>query len=326
MRDSSGFFKLFPPPSFMLMPHAGLDVSDDAIRCIAYAGVGANRRLALHACLDLPAGLIDGGDIKDEKEFISRLTDFSREHGLSYVKVSVPEEKAYLFQTDVPATDQRAIEQNIEFKLEENVPLAAPDAVFYFDLLPPSAGAGALRASVSVVPHTYAEHYMALLEKAGLTTVAFEVVPKAIARSVISPGAMNAKLIVHIMSQKSGIYIVSGGVVNFASTSSWGGAEKGSSQTEVIAALSKEITRVHAYWGSHGSGGPIDELILVGRNAAVFEPACRKIDVSSPPAVRVADVWSNAFDINRHLPPLSRAESLEYAVAAGLAFDTTYDE
>ena len=326
MRATLGFFKLFPPPIFMLMPHAGLDVSDDAIRCVAYSGVGDNRKLASYASADLPVGLVDGGDVKDEKEFVARLADFGREHGLSYVKISVPEEKAYLFQTEVPATDQRDVERNIEFKLEENVPLSAQDAVFYFDLLPPATNGATLRASVSVIPGTYVEHYMALLGKAGLTTVAFEVVPKAIARVVVSPNTMDAKLVVHIMNQKTGIYIISGGTVNFASTSTWGGAEKGSSQSEIIAALSKEVTRVHSYWLSHGNGRPLDELILVGRNAAAFESACRNIDVGSPLAVRVADVWTNAFDINRHLPPITNAESLEYAVAAGLALDTTYDD
>lgn len=326
MRATSGFFKLFPPPTFMLMPHAGLDVSDDAIRCIVYTGVGANCRLALHASADLPVGLVDGGDIKDEKEFVARLTDFARAHNLSYVKVSVPEEKAYLFQTEVPATDQKGVEQNIEFKLEENVPLAAPDAVFYFDLLAGAASGGSLRASVSVVPRTYVEHYMALLSKAGLTTVAFEVVPKAIARAVVRPDTAGVKLIVHVMDQKTGIYIVSGGVVNFASTSSWGAIEKGSSQPEIISALSKEIIRVYSYWLSHGNGRPIEELILVGRNAAAIEAACRKIEVGSALAVKVADIWTNAFDVNVHLPPISHADSLEYAVAAGLALDTTYDD
>lgn len=31
------------------------------------------------------------------------------------------------------------------------------------------------------------------------------------------------------------------------------------------------------------------------------------------------DVWHNAFDINSYVPPITRNDSFEYAIAAGLA-------
>lgn len=326
MRSSAGFFRLFPPPTFMLMPHAGLDVSDDAIRCLSYTGFGAGRKLGIHGKVALPPGLVSGGDIKDEKEFISRMAEFGKEYDLSYVKVSIPEEKAYLFQTDVPAVERKEMGQNIEFKLEENVPLSAADAVFYFDVLPPSTPNGSWRASVSVVPRTYVEHYMSLLEKAGLSPVAFEVTPKAISRAVVRPESNTAKLIVHVMNEKIGIYVVSAGVVNFASTSPGGsGGKDESRRAEVAAGLTKELGRICSYWSSHGTGKRIDEALLVGESASVFEEACRKTESETPFSVRVADIWSNAFDINRYLPPISHADSLEFAVAAGLALDTHSD-
>lgn len=322
MLASSLFLQLFPPPAFLLMPHAGLDISDDAIRTLAYKGLDRSRRLSLHGAVDLPAGLIEGGDVKDEKEFISRLTDFSRAHGLRHVKVSVPEEKSYLFQTEVPAAEFVAIEQNIEFKLEENVPLSAADALFYFDLIPSMKASDPLRATVSVVPRAYIEHYIGLLGRAGLSAVAFEVVPKSIARAVVPHGTNDTKLIIHVMNRKTGIYVVSGGIVNFASTVGEGGAETDEARrAQAAASLVKEIARVHAYWATHGTGKPIDEVLIVGRNAEAFEGPLSRAEYETPHTIRVADIWRNAFAVERHLPPVSRTESLEYAVAAGLAFD-----
>ena len=136
MNASSTFFKLFPPPAFLTMPHAGLDISDDGIRCIRYDGSGHARRVGLAAALDFPVGLVDSGDVKDAVEFASLIKDFALKHRIGRVRVSIPEEKVYLFETEVSGTDTRSITQNIEFKLEENVPLSAADALFYYALMP----------------------------------------------------------------------------------------------------------------------------------------------------------------------------------------------
>ncbi len=332
MRSSLSLFRVFPPPKFMLMPHAGLDISDDGLRCIAYSGFGGTRHISLFGRMDLPSGLFNGGDIKDEKEFVTHLAEFGQKHGLKDVKVSIPEEKAYLFQTEVPSTEQKAIEQNIEFKLEENVPLAPGDAVFYFDLLPRSVTGGALRASVSVVPRTYIEHYMRLIQDAGLQTVSFEVVPKAVARAVIQTGSDKARLIIHAMNRKTGIYIVSGNVVHFTFTGGWGTHSGGDSPNRpggdgtnfpAASELRKEISRIRSYWVSHGNGMPIDEAVLVGKDADLIEPVLSRMDEgANGMSVRTADVWCNAMNLDKYLPAISRTDSLEYAVAAGLAFDT----
>lgn len=324
MRSSLPLFRVFPPPKFMLMPHAGLDISDDGFSSIAYSGFGGTRHISLFGRMDLPQGLFNGGDIKDEKSFIDRLAEFGQKHGLSDVKVSIPEEKAYLFQTEVPSTEQKAIEQNIEFKLEENVPLAAGDAVFYFDLLPRSFTGGALRASVSVVPKAYVEHYMQLIQAAGLQPVSFEVAPKALARAVIQSGSDKTRLIINVMNRKTGIYIVSGNVVHFTFTGGWGTRSGGDGTSFPAAAeLRKEVGRIRSYWSSHGNGMTIDEAILVGKDAGLVLPVLSRMDEGAGRmAVKIADVWHNATNLDRYLPAVSRADSLGYAVAAGLAFDT----
>ena len=320
MRSSLPIFKLFPPPKFLLMPHAGLDISDDGIRCISYSGFSNGRKIASYGQEDFPEGLMTGGDIRDEAEFISRLSVFAKKHGLHTVKVSVPEEKAYLFQTEVPSTEQRSIEQNIEFKLEENVPLAAPDAVFYFDLLPRSVTGGALRASVSVVPRTYIEHYMGILQSAGLEPVSFETAPKAIARAIIPNNTDKTSLIIHLKNQKTGLYVASGNVIHFTFTAPWGTQTAGGAfPTDE---LRKEIMRIRSYWLSHGNGIGIGEVIVAGRGADSVIHQFPKLGTELGLAFSLADVWQNALDLDRTVPPVPMNESLEYAVPAGLAFET----
>lgn len=319
---SSLFFKLFPPPKFMVMKHAGLDISDDAIRCLEYSGHLPDLRISKHAAVEVSDKIIESGEIKDEKALADILSKFDHDNSLSYVKVSVPEEKAYLFQTDISTTEPRAIAQNIEFKLEENVPLTATDAVFYFDILPMSVTGGALRASVSVVPRAYIDKIVSTLRASGIAPIAFEVVPKSIARSIIPGNSSETVMIVHIMNKKTGIYIVSGGVVCFTSTIAWGGLTVKEGEEGGIQLLLNEITRVHGYWMSHGAAtAEIKQVVLVGRHCLLHETEIASSLASLELETSVANVWNNAFSVDHYIPPISREDSLDFAVAAGLALE-----
>jgi Tfp pilus assembly PilM family ATPase len=313
-------FKLFPPPAFMIMPYVGLDISDDAIRCIGYKRTFNGLQIQKYAYKELPDGLIDSGEIKDEKEFTKILTAFAKSNNIYYAKVSLPEEKTYFFQTEVPSTDFKSIAQNIEFKLDQNVPLSAPDALIQFDLVPSVVTGGALRASVSVVPRVYSEHQVDLLHQSGIVPVAFEVVPKAIVNSYISKNLNGTHLIVHVMKRKTGLYIVSEGVICFTSTIPFGSFILDEEHSKVVSMISKEIEKIRLYWSTrpdvHAS---ISEIIVTGSRAAEYEEMIHQIDGEALPHSFLANVWQNAFNTNTYIPPISQKDSLEYVVAAGLA-------
>lgn len=314
------FFKLFPPPKFLVMEHAGLDISDDAIRCIAYRHTARGLSISVHDALPLTPGLVSGGDIKDEKEFVRILTEFAEKNHLYRVKVSLPEEKAYLFQTEVPSADFRSIASNIESKLDQNVPLTAPDAIFQFDLMPRAITGGLLRASVSVIPRAYVEHIMGLLRSAQLSPVAFEVVPKAIVASYVPAGSTGTHLIVHIMGKKTGLYIVSEGVACFTSTVAYGSVDLLAADAPSLVALMGEISRVYSYWvGRTDMHGGISEVIVVGEHAEECEALIRNRGGEAVSHTQLPDIWHNAFDVRSHVPPIARTDSFAYAVAAGLA-------
>lgn len=323
MRHTSLFYRLFPPPKFLLMPHAGLEISDDALRCLEYKFSKKGLEIARYDKTDLPPGVIENGEVKDRDRFLKMLGDFVHKNHLSYVKVSLPEEKVYLFQIDIPSRDAKEITQHVEFKLEENVPLSAADSVFYFDVLPAVISGNVLRASVSVAAEKYVENMHGLLESFGLVPVAFEVAPKSIAKALVPKGSSETHLVVHVMNRKTGTYIVCGGVVCFSSTLAWGSRENNADQKPDnldVDLVAKEVRRVYDYWTTRPDAkAAIDAVILVGEDADVVEKNFKKAAVAGLPLIREVDVWQNAFDINKYVPPISREESLEYAVAAGLA-------
>ncbi len=317
--STSLFFKLFPPPKFIVMKHVGLDISDDAIHCLEYSGQIHNARIIKHFSIDLPEGVVDSGNIKDEKALVDILTKLDKDLGLNYVKVSVPEEKSYLFQTDISSTDPVAIAQNVEFKIEENVPLAVPEAVFYFDILPMTVTGGKLKASVSVVPRVYIENIVAILRKSGISPIAFEVVPKSIARAVLPSSSGSTVMIVHLMGKKTGIYIVCGGVVCFTSTVGWG---SNSPSDKNIKILLDEIIRVNEYWSSHNiESSKIEQVIMVGKDSLKYDSDVEEYVSKVGLSVSVGNVWTNAFSVDNYVPPILREDSLDYAISAGLAMD-----
>jgi hypothetical protein len=317
------FFKLFPPPKYLNIPYAGLDISDDAIRCVEYSSNHHGYTIHRYGTRILKPGIIDSGYIRDEKALIQELTLLAQELKITTVKASLPEERMYLFKAEVPDTDEDQIRQNLEFKLEENVPLSPADALFFFDRLPDEMNnTNKTMVSVSVTPRELVHGYLNALKTAGLSVVSFEIQAKAIARAVVARDSKETQLIVHVMNKKTGLYVVSSGVVCFTSTVSWGGelihAKKSSDITDDIFSLRHEIERVYTYWSEHGEGQPIKSIIVSGHDAV----AISQISHLSPNPniqLKVAQVWQNAFSGDHYVPPIPFEDSLDYAISAGLA-------
>ena len=316
------FFKLFPPPKFLDIPYAGIDISDDAIRCIEYSSWKHGYHIHRYGFRALAPGVIDSGNIKDEKALVDAVSSLAKEMKISTVKGSLPEERMYLFKTDVPTTNEHQIRQSIEFKLEENVPLSPGDAIFFFDIIPAVTPNSKLFVSVSVAPRDLVNSYLKAFQGAGLTVVSFEIQAKALARSVVVHDSPDTQMIIHIMNKKTGLYIVCGGVVCFTSTISWGGelvrGKPLADITDHIFSLRREIEKVSTYWSEHGEGRPINAIILSGHDALEISKIPHISPDQSVP-IEVAQVWRNAFSSDSYIPPVSFEESLDYAVAAGLA-------
>lgn len=309
------FLKLFPPPKYLAMPYAGLDISDDAITFIEYKNSIHGRTISKYDRKALKSGILIGGDIHDEAALLAELKDFVQKNSLHRVRVSLPEEKIYLFHTDVPNAEAKAISQNIEFKIEENVPLSAKDALFYYDLIASSVGSRNLRASVSVVSRVYVEKMLSVLNSAGLEVASFEMVPRAIVNASLDLKENVTSLIVYGMNSKVGLYITFGNMIYFTSTIS-----VGENDIDLKQNLPVEISKILTYWSRREDvPAKISHIIISGHNAEVIIDMLGDVVNEEMPPRILADAWRNAFNINKYIPPISKDESLEYIVASGLA-------
>lgn len=350
------FLDFFPPPKFLEMRPVGLALSERAVHVVEFIRQSHGLVLGKFGKRSIPEGAIKEGYVNDKRAVTEVLQSLQKELGLEFVNVSLPEEKAYLFKIDIPNVSEENIRDLIELHLEENVPLKASDAIFDYTIIPENSGKDHLDVSVSVLPSKVAETYLEIIKAAGLKAVSFETEAEALSRSVISKGDLGTSMIVNVGDTRTGLSVISGGVVQFSLTVQIGaevitaavakhysvdakeaqeikdtrGFSKNSenmefffSLTNTVSSIKDEINKLQIYWQTHSShkavaASKIGKIVLCGRDAGLI--GFREyLSMALKIKVDIAPVWQNVFSYEDHIPTISFLDSLDYASAIGLA-------
>ncbi|MBX9906719.1 pilus assembly protein PilM [Patescibacteria group bacterium] len=351
------FSRVFPPPRFMTLPNVGVDISDASLKYVQFRGAG--HRLTLESWGDMPivAETVARGTVVNKDALVSVLKDLRRRLHTEFVRVSLPEERAYLFETTLDrGVEASAIRSMIEFHLEENVPLAPREALFDYTVVGRDAVTGGARVSVAVYARDTITGYYESYREAGFYPLSFEVEAQAVARAIIPSGHTGTHMIVDFGHTRTGIGIVHNGVLMFTSTIEIGGVHISDAMRRSLGAIDeKEITRIKNeqgllrsseggdevvkaivasiaslkdelnirinYWNlrSEGSKGrTIDKVILCG-GSANLAGLTEYLTEELEVSTERAAVWQNAFLFSEEIPPIGRAHSYGYATAIGLA-------
>lgn len=354
--ESKDFFlHTFPTPRFLTMPAVGLNLSDHSIKILELIPNGPNFKLGRYGDEKIPDGVINNGTINDKKALKEVLFALKRKYSLKFVSVSLPEEKAYVFRTEIEKSeDKKEIRNKIEFQLEENVPISSNEAIFDYKIIPNESDDGKLKVSVSVLPQKVVASYVSLFHEVGLVPVSFEIEAESIARAVIKSGDMGTYMIVDYGRTRTGFSVISHGVIRYTSTINIGGEslveaiqkhsnvsreeaeeikmEKGLNRgnkklsialSNIIADLEEEINKQYVYWHTHKDnegqvGEKIQKIILSGGNSnfpGLDEHLAAKMKIK----VEKANVWANVFSLDKVTPSIKLGDSLSYASAVGLA-------
>lgn len=314
---SKNLARYFPPPDFLNTPYAGLSMSDKHIRVIQF-GRGGKKGLYIkkYAELPLPLGAITDGRVNNKDQIVAVLKELKQKTGIQYVRVSVPEEKAYLFELEIPLVEPHEIKSAIEFKIEENVPWPADKVVFDYVIVEKNEKEGHIRVVVSALPSKFVDIYMDLFNSSELTPYVFEIESQAIARALLEPHEVDTYLMAHFHKDKVGICIVSGGVVHFTSTLN--PSEKWYDNPSLIAT---EIRKIISYWQStkaDSGNKKIIQRIYISGDVADDSIVSLLFSVLKIEVV-LGNVWKNVLDVDEELPDIPFFHSLRYAPAVGLA-------
>lgn len=338
------------------MTASGVDISDTAIRFINFGIKKGKRFVKSYGEKLLPIGTMSGGYINNSDTIIKILSDIKRETGISFANVSLPEEKAYLFKMQVPKLPDIELRDAVGFRLEENVPISAKEAIYDFTILSgDKKDTSHYDVIVSVIPLKVSEAYSRVFKQAGITPLTFEISSQAISRAVVSPKLPGSYLIINLGDTKTGLAIVNQGIVFFTSTVPVGGEAldrviakafntpirnvpdiksdimvNGKQDMklflEVMDAagpLKEEVMKLSAYWKTHSvsvlhAPSGIDKIILCGKDTAL--PSVDEyVCAATGIKTEIANVWQNIFSFDDYIPPISYEKSLDYAAAIGLA-------
>ncbi|MEM9336713.1 MAG: pilus assembly protein PilM [Patescibacteria group bacterium] len=357
----SNVTKLIPPPAYITMPSVGVDISDTSLKYVQFDVSAREKGYELNRWgdLDIPNGTLKRGEVKDKGKLTDVLKEVRSIISSPYVRVSLPEERAYLFETEIkrgiPFKEIRGL---LEFRLEENVPISPRDAFFDYEIIDDSSER-MVRVAVAAYSRDTIMNYYESCTKAGLVPVSFEVEAQAIARAALPENDPAAHIIVDFGKTRTGVGIVYRGTLMYTSTIDFGGNElssvlrrelgdtpeaeltkikntqgliKGVENTQVYDALISTVsvikdelaTRIQ-YWHTRDykrSERRIQSVILCGGSANLKGLPEYLSETLGIRTVR-ANVWQNAFDINTTIPPIGRRYSFGYATAVGLALKNT---
>jgi len=145
--------KVLPPPTYMQLPCAGVDISDTSLKYVQFTPdnwSGTSLELKYWGDIDIPEGALHRGEVNDPTKLTAAIAEVKARIGVENIRVSLPEERAYLFQTEIKRdTPFKEIRGLLEFRLEENVPLSPRDAFFDYDIIEGVTTGNSLLVSVT---------------------------------------------------------------------------------------------------------------------------------------------------------------------------------
>ncbi len=350
----NSFNRFFPTPKFLRVPSFGLDISDESIKFVELIKTKNGIRVNRHGERKIPAGIIKSGKIKDQKQMEEILVSLGKEEGLKSVRVSLPEEQVYLFNLKLGKVGLENIREGIELSLEEYIPIPAQDAIFDYELL--SEDEQNLKLQVAAIPKNVIGEYLSVFKNSMIFAKSFELEAQAISRSVVKKGDLGTYMIVDFGKKRTGIFIVSHGVVVFTSTFDIGGAmlsnmieksfkisfeeaekkkkecglKRDAANMEVfsvllnsVSVLRDEIMKHFLYWHTHKDEEgkdrpPIKKIILCGGDSNLIGLP-EYLSVSMKIDVEIANVWVNIIETEKYTPEINLNQSLTFAPALGLA-------
>lgn len=350
---------VLPPPTFLEMRSLGVDISDTSLKYIEVAPKShRGSTLAVHTWgdIDIDDGAVSRGMVQEPEKLVAALKEVKVRTGIDMVRVSLPEERAYLFETNIQRnaapSDIRGL---LEFRLEENVPLSPRDAYFDYEFIPDASSDSEYRVLVTVYARETIESYYEACLAAGLLPLSFEVEAQAIARATIPKRDPGTYMIVDFGKTRTGVGIVHQGVLMYTSTIEIGGGElsrvlrehlgqvpeseltvRKNTEGLVVNLQEPEVTKAMIetfntvlgevktrieYWNTRSVNDDIrhiEAVILCGGSANMKGIQRYVTDHLGITAYR-ANVWENVLSLDEDVPPIEQRFAYGYSTAIGLA-------
>ncbi len=344
----------FAPPQYLALPLSGIDLSTSGVKAVRLAEGSQGLTLASYSEQLLPAGAFIDGEIVDHEAVATALSTAARSSGISVTNVTLPESKAYLFETSASGITKTEWRTAVEQHLDELIPLPPPETAF--DIVEVGRGVGDERRVAGIgFARRIVDDTLSVFDQANIGVRALEGETFAMARALLPKGDTSTALIIDVGKTTTKLAIVVGRIPRFATTINIGGhaltlavqkyfgvtdaearvvkSERGivpaagneeylASMLSTVSAIRDEISRRLDYWQEketlNGAHEKVSHAILAGGNASIRGfPEYLEGALRIP--VATGDVFTNFASRDTWIPQLDYSESLAYATAIGLA-------
>ncbi len=348
--------KIFSVPDYISLSSSGIEIYNNSIKYIEFSNIDGAIQLSNFGEVLLKPNIFKDGEILNREELIKALHIVKGNLKKSFVKVSIPEEKTYLFNIKLPYVNQEEIRSVLEYKIEENVPLKLEESIFEFKhIIKPKNKNEELFLNVTVIPKSIIDIYTEIFNEVGLNIVSFETESMAISKTIIPRNDLGSYMIVNMKDTSTTLSIVSNGVTCLTSSLTIGGnsvveglkkvlpesfnktnkipdnilsfddydEEVYVSLLNIFSIIKDEIEKFNKYWVSqienYGNNGfkEIEKIIFCGKASAV-PGFVNHINKNTGIDSVLGNVWVNVFRLDNFIPDIKFFDSLDYAVVIGL--------
>jgi len=352
----SHYSRAFPPPKLLQLPSVSVDISDNSMKYIELGYGKTGLEVLRYGEEQIPVGVVKNGKINDPKRFKDVVSKVIKKAPSEFYRISLPEERAYLFSMPIPFDAGKDPRMAIELSLEERIPMKATEVVFDYELLEKKSGN--FMVHVSAVPQSLVDAYVSPFESFGKTVLSLEFEMQAAANAALPYEETDTvTMLVDIGLTRTSIAIISKRTVLFSTSIDIGGqgltdiikrsldvtkekaeelkVEYGMTTehdiytdlpsviTNHVAVLRDEINKLFSYWYSHhdevvSSRSRIEKILLCGGEANL-KGLRDYFRASFEVPVEYVNPWINVNSLDEYIPSISKDKSLSFTSAIGLA-------
>ncbi len=208
----------------------GLDLSEVSLKIAQFRQGGAGLALASLVKEDLPAGLVEGGEIINEKKLVSFLKKaLAKAKGQSLsgkrVVCNLPEEKVFIRLIQLPKMKKEEIGKAVVWEAEGHIPLPIDKVYLDWQLVNPLVDhLDHIDVLISAAPKNLVDSYVSFLKAGGIIPVSLEPESVAVVRSLIKEKDEQSTIIVDLGATGTAFVVFAALSIRFTSRSSISGA------------------------------------------------------------------------------------------------------
>jgi type IV pilus assembly protein PilM len=190
-----------------------LDIGSYAVRAVELTVGGGEPVLERFAQVVLPPGAVQHGEVMDAAAVATAVRRLWSEGGLrgKRVVVGVANQRVIVRQAEFPVMSEEDFRAALQFEAQELIPMPVEEATLDFQILEEGVsteGDPRMRVLLAAAQREMVRGHLAVVEGAGLSALAVDVVPFALVRALAPPGGSFAE------QAAEAVVCIGGGVTN----------------------------------------------------------------------------------------------------------------